>query len=435
MSSVETLGALERRLNASIPQQQLLGVVAARIKHIGRTAKVPGFRPGKVPYKILEQQYGTQAHQEVLGDELHRSFAEAAQANNLKVVGYPNFEIKTTDMNAPQIEYSATFEVYPEVVIGDVSAESIERSKFDLSDADIESTIETLRKQRAVFEPATRAAQNEDQVRIDFSGKLDGVVFDGGEAKNFALVLGVGRMLPDFEKAIVGMKTAETRSFDMTFPEDYHGKDVAGKKVTFTITLHSVEAPRLPALDAEFVKGLGIADGDVSKLKSEIRSNLKSEAERRIKARNKDKALDALLNVAQLEAPKALVESESQRMMQQTLHDMQGRGVKIPKGMQLPANLFADRATKRVKLGLVLEALVKQNGLEAKPEQTKALIAEHAHGYEVPEEVVRWYAADPSRMREVENLVLEDNVVGWIFSRAKVTDKAVDFNELMGNDK
>lgn len=435
MSSVETLGALERRLNASIPQQQILGEVAARIKRMGRTAKVPGFRPGKVPYKILEQQFGTQAHQEVLGDELHRSFAEAAQANNLKVAGYPNFEIKTTDFNAPEIEYSATFEVYPEVVIGDMSAESIERLTFTLSDANIDSTIDTLRKQRAVFEAADRTAANEDQVRIDFSGKLEGVVFDGGEAKDFALVLGVGRMLPDFEKAIIGMKAGETKSFDMTFPEDFHGKDVAGKKVTFIIVMHLVEAARLPELDAEFVKGLGIADGDVAKLKAEIRNNLKLEAERRIKLRNKDSAMDALLKIAQLEAPKALVESESKRVMQQTMQDMQGRGVNIPKGMQLPATMFAERATKRVKLGLILEALVKQNNLQATPEQIKALIAEHAQSYEKPEEIVRWYAADAARLRDVENLALEDNVVNWLMSRAKVTDKAVEFSELMGNDK
>ena len=434
MSSIETLGVLERRLNASIPQQQLLGEVAARIKRMGRTAKVPGFRPGKVPFKILEQQFGTQAHQEVLGTELQRSFAEAAQANNLKVASYPSFEIKTKDVNAPQIEYSATFEVYPEVVLGDVASASVERLTFTLSDANVDNTIETLRKQRAVFEPTDRAAQNEDQVRMDFTGKLDGVVFEGGEAKNFALVLGVGRMLPDFEKAIPGMKAGETKSFEMTFPEDYHGKDVAGKKVTFTITLHSVEAPRLPELDAEFVKGLGVASGDLSQLKDEIKKNMQFEAERRIKVRNKDSVMDALLSVTELEAPKSLIESESERIMQQTMQEMQGRGVNIPKGMQLPANLFADRAIKRVKLGLILEELVKQHNLHAKPEQVKALIAEHAQGYENPDEVIRWYAADPSRMRDVESLALEDNVVNWVFGCAKVTDKAVEFNELMGND-
>jgi len=435
MSSVETLGALERRLNASIPQQQLLSEVAARIKYMGRSAKVHGFRPGKVPYKILEQQFGTQAHQEVLSNELHRSFIEAARVNNLKVAGYPNFEIKTNDVNAPQIEYSATFEVYPEVVIGDVSRESVERVTFSLSDANIDNTIETLRKQRAVFEPASRAAQNEDQVRIDFSGTVEGVVFEGGEVKNFALVLGVGRMLPDFEQGVLGMKAGETKSFDMSFPADYHGKHVAGKKVTFAITMHVVEAPRLPELNAEFAKELGRADGDVDKLKAEIRSNLQAEVERRLKVRNKDSAMDALLKIAQLEAPKALVESESQRMMQQSMQDMQNRGVKIPKGMQLPANMFSERAVKRVKLGLIVEALVKQNNLEAQPEQIKALIAEHAQGFEKPEDIVRWYAADPARMRDVESLVLEENVVGWLMSRAKVTDKAVEFNELMGNYK
>ena len=434
MSSVETLGALERRLNASIPQQQLLGEVAARIKRMGRTAKVPGFRPGKVPYKILEQQFGAQAHQEVLGDELQRSFSAAAHANNLKVASYPNFEIKTKDMSAPEIEYSATFEVYPEVVLGDVSKASVERFTFSMSDVNVDNTVETLRKQRAVFEPATRAAQNEDQVRMDFSGVLDGKVFDGGEAKDFALVLGVGRMLPDFEKAVVGMKAGETKSFDMTFPADYHGKDVAGKQVTFTITLHAVEAPRLPELNAEFVKGLGVASGDVAELKAEISKNLKSEAERRIKVRNKDNVMDALLSVTELEAPKSLIESEAKRIMQQTMQDMQGRGVNIPKGMQLPPDLFKDRAIKRVKLGLILEELVKQHKLEAKPEQVKALIAEHAQGYDNPEEVMRWYAAEPARMRDVENLALEDNVVSWVFGTAKVTDKPVEFNELMGND-
>jgi trigger factor len=435
MSSVETLSALERRLNASIPQQQILGEVAARIKHMGRTAKVPGFRPGKVPFKILEQQFGTQAHQEVLGDQLHRSFSEAAQANNLKVAGYPNFEIITKDFSAPEIEYSATFEVYPEVIIGDVSAETIERLTFTLGESNIESTIETLRKQRVVFEPSDSAAKNEDQVRIDFSGKLDGVVFEGGEAKNFALVLGVGRMLPDFEKAIVGMKAGETKSFEMTFPEDYHGKDVAGKKVTFTILMLSVECARLPELNAEFIRGLGVADGDLAKLKAEIRNNLQLEAERRIKIRNKDSAMDALLKVSQLDAPKALVETESKRVMQQTMQDMQGRGVNIPKGMQLPPSMFAERATKRVKLGLILEALVTQNKLHATSEQIKALIAQHAQSYEKPDEVIRWYAADATRMRDVENLALEDNVVNWLMSRAKVSEKAVEFNELMGSDK
>jgi len=434
MSSLETLGGLQRRLNVSIPQPQLRGEVESRLKRLGRTAKVHGFRPGKVPFKIIEQQYGSQVQQEVLGESLRRSFAEAAQANKLQVAGYPHFELKTQDLNAPEIEYSATFEVYPEVAIGDVSGESIECVTFTLTDADVENTVTTLRKQRAVFESATRAAQNDDQVRIDFTGKLDGVVFEGGESKDFTFVLGAGRMLPDFEKAVVGMKSGETRSFDMMFPSDYHGKEVAGKQVTFTVTVHAVDAPRLPAVDEEFAKSLGVADGDVAKLKNEIRENLNREAQRRVKVRNKENAMDVLLKIGQLEVPRSLLEGEAQNLMQQTLQDLQGRGMKIPKGMKLPTDVFEERATKRVKLGLILAELVKKHDLQAKPDQVKALIQEYAQSYQHPEEVVRWYADDPSRLREIENLVLEDNVVAWVLAGAKVTDKLATLNELMENN-
>ena len=434
MSNVETLGGLQRRLNASIPQQQLRGEMEARLKRIGRTAKVHGFRPGKVPYKVLEQQYGSSVQQEVLGESLQRSFAEAAIANKLHVAGYPQFEIKTADMNAPQIEFSATFEIYPEVVIGDISGESLSRVTFALSDADVEETISTLRKQRAVFKKVERAAQNGDQVIIDFSGTLNGVPFEGGEGKNFPVVLGSGRMLPDFEKAIVGMKAGETRSFDMTFPADYHGKDVAGRQVTFTITAHRVEEAHLPEIDAEFAKSMGIEDGDVAKLKAEIRENIGREAARRAKVRNKDNAMDVLLKVSQLEVPRSLLEGEARNLMQQAIQDMEARGMKIPKGMQLPPDMFMERATKRVKLGLILAELVKKHELNAKPEQVKTLIQEYAQSYEHPEEVVRWYHADPSRLHEVENLVLEDNVVAWVFGAAKVSDQAATLGELMGSN-
>lgn len=432
MSSVETVSALERRLNASIPQQAIRSQVEARLKHIGRTAKLPGFRPGKIPAKVLEQHYGTQAKQEALGDALERSFAEAAQSNNLKVAGYPQFELKTNDLNAEQIEYSATFEVYPEVVLGDVAGETIERAVYELAQADVDNTIATLRKQRATFEKADRAAQAEDQVRIDFTGRLNGEVFQGGEAKDYPFQLGVGRMLPEFEAAITGMKAGETKSFDMTFPENYHGKDVAGKQVTFTITLHSVEAPKLPEVDAEFARSVGVEDGDVAKLQDEIRSNLSREVERRLKVRNKDAAMDALLKVAQFELPKSLVEWEVQRLMQQAVQDMEARGLKM-KGMPLPPELFKERAEKRVKLGLILADLVEKHDLKAKADQVRALIDDYAQSYEKPEDVVRWYYADPARLQEIENLVLEDNVVNWTMSLAKTTDKAMAFNELMGN--
>jgi len=434
MSSVETLGGLQRRLNLSIPQTQFRGEVDSRLKRIGRTAKVHGFRPGKVPFKILEQQYGQQVQQEVLGESLQSAFADAAQENKLHVAGYPEFDIQTPDLTAPVVEFTATFEVYPEVVVGKVDGEAVERLTFTLSDADVESTVTTLRKQRAVFETVTRAVKNEDQVKIDFVGKLDGEIFDGGESKDFSLVLGADRMLPDFEKAIIGMKTGEIKSFDMTFPEDYHGKDVAGKQVTFTITLHNVEAPNLPEVDAEFAKALGIEDGDVAKLRNEISENMGRETQRRLKVRNKDNAMEVLLKIGQLEVPKALLDSEAKNLMKQTLRDLEGRGMKIPKGMQLPVDVFEERASKRVKLGLILAELVKTQELHAKPEQVKAMIQEYAQSYEKPEEVVQWYAEDASRMQEVENLVLEDNVVAWVMAGAKVTDKPIELSELMENN-
>jgi len=432
MSSVETVSALERRLNASIPQQAIRGEVATRLKKIGRTAKIAGFRPGKVPAKILEQHYGAQAHQEALGDALQRSFAEAAQLNNLRVAGYPQFEIRTNDLNADLIEYSAIFEVYPEVVMGDLSGETVERLAYELTQADVDGTIATLRKQRAVFVPVDRAAQAEDQVRIDFVGRLDGEIFQGGEAKDYPFVLGAGRMLPEFEAAITGMKAGETRSFDMTFPDDYHGKDVAGRQVTFTITLHRVEEPKLPEVDADFAESIGITDGDVGKLQDEIRANLQREVESRLKARNKEAAMAALLKVALFDLPKSLVEWEVQNLMQQAMRDMESRGMKV-KDVRLPPEMFAERAIKRIKLGLLSAELAQKHDLKARPEQVRALVDHYAQSFDQPEEVVNWLYANPAQLQEMENLALEGNVADWVTGQAKTADRAVSFKELMGN--
>lgn len=433
MSNVETLTGLQRRLTAIIPQQQLRSEVELRLKRLGRTAKVAGFRPGKAPIKVLEQQYGDAVQQEVLGESLQRSFAEAAIANQLDVAGYPEFELKTIDLKAPEIEFSATFEVYPEVSIGDISAETLTRVVFTMSDADVEDTIQTMRKQRAEYKTVERAAQNDDQLLIDFSGTLNGELFEGGSAKDFKVLLGSGRMLADFENALVGCKAGETKSFDMTFPADYHGKDVAGKQVTFTITLHKVEAPELPEVDAAFVKSVGVADGDVEKFKQEIRDNVSREAQRRVKVRNKESAMAVLLKVAQLDVPTVLMQGEAQRLMEHSVRDMEARGMKIPKGMKLPAEMFLERAESRVKLGLILAELVKQQDLQAKPEQVEALIEEYAVSFERPDEVRTWYRAEPARMQELENLALEDNVVAWVMAGATVTEQKVQLNELMGN--
>ncbi len=434
MSSIEIMSGLERRLNASIPLQLVSSEMEARLKNLARTAEVPGFRPGKVPFKILEQKHGAQIQQEVLQDALRRSFAKEVQESQLKVVGYPTFEVKTTEPDALWIEYSATFEVYPEVVLGNISAESMEQVVYTLSDADVDTTIATLRKQHATFEVVDRAAQNGDRVHIDFSGLLEGRIFEGGEARNLAVLLGAGRLLPDFENAIIGMKAGETKSFDMTFPPDYQAEKVAGKSAAFTITLHKVEEQHLPEIDAKFAKLLGIADGDMNKLKAEVRDNLEREIKRRLMVRNKDSAMAALLKVTQLEIPKALLDAEAQSLMQQTMHDMKKRGMEMPKGEEsLPLELFTERAQKRVKLSLILTELVDQYDLHAKPEQIKALVQDYAQSYDNPEEVVQWHYSDPTRLQDAENLVLEDNVVVWVTDAVKVTEKVMEFNELMEN--
>jgi trigger factor len=432
MSSVETVSALERRLNASIPQHPIRSQVSDRLKNIGRNAKIPGFRPGKIPPKIIEQFYGAQAWQDALNEALQRSFYESSQSSNLKIVGSPQFEVKTTDKNAEQLEYSATFEVYPEVVVGDLSGISIERLVYEVTEADVETTIANLRKQRATFEKVERAAQIGDRINIDFVGKLNGEAFHGGEANDLTVVLGAGNMLADFEAGVIGMKAGTTKTFDMTFPKDYHGKDMAGKKVSFTVTLHSVEIPHLPEIDAEFVKTVGIADGDVSKLKGEIRDNLTREVSRRLKIRNKDTVMDALLAVTPFEVPKALLEMETQELMQHSVEEMESRGVKM-KGMPLHPELFKDRAEKRVKLGLILAELMEKQGLKAKPDQVNNMIEEYAQGFDECEQIIRWYEDDPKRKLEVENLALEENVVIWAMGQAKTADKQAVFNELMGN--
>jgi trigger factor len=432
MSSVETLSALERRLNGSISQQAIRSEMAARLKEIARHAKVAGFRPGKVPAKVIEQQYGAKVQQEALGDAMQRSFHEAVTSSNLRVAGLPRFDVKTASMDADPIEYSAVFEIYPEVVMGDLAAETVVRLSCELTAADVDNTILTLRRQRASYEPVSRAVQADDQIRIDFLGKLDGIPFQGGEGKNFPIVLGMGNMLPQFEAAMIGMQTGETKSFDMTFPVDYHSKELAGKMATFTVTLHNVAAPKLPEVDAAFAKSLGISDGDAGKLDAEVRGNLMRELTRRLDARNKDAVMEVLLKLARFEVPKALLEQESQSLKEQTMHDMKARGIKV-EGLSLPDGLFAERAEKRVKLGLILADKVNKHDLQAQPEQIKALIQDYAQSFDQPEQVIRWYATDAGRRQEVEGLVLEKNVVAWAYSQAKVTDKKITFKELMGD--
>ena len=432
-ANLENLGTLERRLRVALPMAEIDNEVDTRLKKLTRTVKMHGFRPGKVPLKVVAQQYGPQVRQEVLGDALQKSFGEAVRQQNLKVAGYPRFDATAPAEGASEFEYSATFEVYPEVALGDITGATITRPQLEVGEAEVDSTIEIMRKQRVTYDPAERAAENGDRVTMSYTGRIDGAEFAGGKADKQQIVLGEGRLLPEFEAALIGMKAGDTKTFDVRFPDDYHGKDVAGKTAAFEVSVSEIAAPRLPEVDAEFAKSLGVTDGDLERMRGEIRGNLEREVRNRLRNRVKDQVMQALLDTTKVEVPKALVQDEIERLRELTRQDFTARGIPVKDDTPLPAELFEAQAQRRVNLGLILAELVKAHQLQAKPEQVRAAVEEQAQAYEHPQEVVRWYYQQPDRLREIESMALEDNVVEWALQNAKVEDKPIAFDELMGN--
>jgi trigger factor len=431
-ATVENLGTLERRVSMSVPLQDIERQVEAKLKQLARNVKMPGFRPGKVPMKIVAQTYGPQIRNEVLGDAVQKSFTDAVREANLRVAGYPKIEPKKEGANEQALEFSATFEVYPDVKVGDLSSAAIEQPKVAVDDAAVERTIEILRKQRARFVPASRPARDGDRLTVDFQGSIDGQPFEGGKAENFAMTVGEGRMLPEFEAAVRGMSPGEGKTFGVRFPEDYHGKAVAGKDASFEIQVRSVEEPQLPELDAEFAKALGVTDGDVAKMRSEVRANVEREVKKRIDARIKGQALDALLAATPLELPRSLIEMEAQQLVQRAAADLQSRGVKLDQVPLAPQH-FEETARRRVALGLVIAELARAENLQPKPAEVRAMVEQEAQSYESPAEVVKWFYMQPQRLSEMEAMALEANVVKWILSKAKVQEKQMAFDELMGS--
>ena len=423
---------LERRVDLSVPIADLEQNVDNRLKKLGKNVKMPGFRPGKVPFSIIRQQYGDQARSEALTEALDKAFGEAIQAQSLRVAGYPQIEPKQTESKT-HVEFSAIFEVYPEIVVGDLTGETVEKPVFEVTPAEVDRTIDILRKQRVEYIDADRPAGKGDRVVIDFTGRKDGEVFQGGQASDYPFVLGEGAMLPEFEAAVEGLAKGGTKNFDLTFPADYFSKDLAGQTVQFEVTLKSVQAAKLPEIDDAFAVSLGIAGGDVAAMRSEIEANLKREVKRRIKGRIKDQVMDALLKVTPIDVPTALVDAEVHRLMEAARQDMAQRGMKA-KDMPMQPQWFTEQASRRVSLGLVLAELVKKEDLHANAEQVRAMVDDFAQTYENPDEVVSWYYAQPQRLAEVEALVLEDNVVAWVLARAKATDKTIGFDDLMGRN-
>ncbi|HYR25206.1 MAG TPA: trigger factor [Aquabacterium sp.] len=432
--TVETLDKLERRITLSLAADALKNEVDARLKKLARTAKADGFRPGKVPMNVVAQRYGYSVQYEVVNDQLGEAFAKAAQEAGLRVAGQPSIAEKEGGPVDGQLQFDATFEVYPEVVIGDLAGAEVERVSAEVNDAAIDRTIEILRKQRRTFaqRPAAEGAADGDRVTIDFEGKIDGVPFDGGKAEGFQFLVGEGQMLEAFEKAVRGMKAGDSKTFPLAFPEDYHGKDVAGKEADFLVTVKKVEAQQLPELNEEFIKTLGLADGSLDALRADIKRNLEREIKFRVAARNKSAAMEALLKLVTFDLPKSLVDAETDRLLEGARADLKARGIKDADKAPIPAEMFTPQAERRVRLGLTVAELVKANNLQAKPEQLQAHIEELAQSYEQPAQVVAWYMSDRQRMAEVEAVVIESNVADFVLSKAKVTDKALSFEELMG---
>jgi len=431
--AVQNTSPLERNITVSIPVERIEAEIATRLKKLARTVKMQGFRPGHVPIKMVERHYGFQVRQEVVTDEVQQRFADAVKDQKYRIAGYPRFQPVPPGDGASNVEYTATFEVYPDVVVGDLTKFEVTRPVTEVSDADVDKTIETLRKQRAKYNNVDRAARNGDLANIDFEGLIAGQPFEGNKAANFTVILGEARMLPDFESAIVGMKAGETNTFPLTFPQDYN-EALKGKTADFTVTVNQVAEAQLPPVDAEFARQLGVASGDVEQLRREVRQNVEAELTKRIKSTIKEQVMDAMYTSAAFEVPRSLLENEIQRMQQQAVDDLKQRGM-TQQEITLPPQLFTDRAARRIKVGLVVAELVNRNNLQAKPDQVRKIIEEHAQSFEQPEQLVRWYYADPARLAEVEALAMEDNVVEWALGQVGVVDEKMSFDDLMGTKK
>ena len=431
-ATVETISNLERRMTVTVPMKPIEEEVNQRISRLARTAKVSGFRPGKVPLKLVQRQYGSQVRDEVLSSIVERTFSDAVEENKLRVAGYPSIEHKPFVEATDRFEYIATFEVFPEVVIGDLSKTRIERPTLELSDADVDKTIAVILKQRAIYEPVKRAAKKGDKVNIKLRTLIDGQEVESTGEQAIELILGEGDRIPEFDEHLTGNKSGTEKTFDITYPADHKPEQLAGKTVTYDVTFNDVFQAKLPEVDAELARSLGVENGDVVQMRNEIKQSLEQEVRKRISAKLKEQVFQLLLDNVKLELPRSLIEFEMRRLMRTTQTNLQQRGVDL-NNVNLEPALFEQQAKRGTALRLILAELVQNNELQAKPEQIRAMVDQFGQSFEQPEEVVHWYYADPKRMNEPAALATEENVVTWVLAVAKVTDKKVKFDDLMGN--
>ncbi|WP_375739533.1 trigger factor [Pseudomonas boanensis] len=422
--SVESTSALERRMTIGVPAERVENEVTKRLQQTARRAKVAGFRPGKVPMSVIRQRFEDSARQEVLGDLIQSSFYEAVVEQKLNPAGQPAVEPKVFE-KGKDLEYVAVFEVFPEFQVAGFDGIAIERLQAEVGDADVDNMLEILRKQNTRFEGVERAAENGDQLNIDFVGKIDGEAFAGGSAKGTLLVLGSGRMIPGFEDALVGVKAGEERVINPTFPADYQNLDLAGKTAEFTVTVNSVSAPQLPELNDEFFTLFGIKEGGLDGFRAEVRKNMERELRQAIKSKVKNQVMDGLLAANPVEVPKALIGNEVNRLRVQAVQQFGGN----INPEQLPAELFEEQAKRRVVLGLIVAEVVKQFELKPDEARVRELIEEMASAYQEPEQVVAWYYKNDQQLNEVRSVVLEEQVVDTVLQKANVTDKAVSYED------
>ena len=432
LQEVENLGALQRRLDISVSADSLAKEVSARLVRLARSAKMPGFRPGKVPLKLIASSYGPQVQAEVLNDKIGEAFNTEVASRQLRVAGTPTVEPKPGGDQAT-LTFSATFEVYPEIQIGDFGGYSVERAVCPVGDVEIDKTIDIMRRQRATLREVARPVTDGDRVTVDYRGSLDGVAFEGGSASDFPFTLGEGKMLPEFEAAVRGMSSGQAKTFPLTFPADYRASEMAGRTASFDVTVKKVEQVDLPPVDAAFARKLGVRDGDVAKLREEVRGNLLREVQTRLRARTKESVMAALLGGANFELPRSLVEADTQRLLELARTDLKSRGLD-PDHPQLTAESVMPQAEKRVRLGLLVGELVRTQNLQPRQDQIRRRLEELAQSYERPAEVIQWYLGNRQRLAEVETMVMEDNVVDWVVQHARVTDAPVGFDELMGGN-
>lgn len=424
--SVETIGKLGRRLQIQVPAERVTQEIATRLKTLSRTARLNGFRPGKAPLNVIRRQFGSQVHREVIGELMQSSFTEAVAANQLSPAGNPRIEPQSID-EGQDLRYVATFEVFPDVALQPIETLEIERKSADVADADVDAMLERLRKQQLKFSPVSRAAKSGDRVTVDFEGSVDGVPFTGGKGENVAIVLGEGRMLPQFEQGLIGAAAGEEKEVGVDFPADYRATELAGKHAKFKITVRSVDESALPELDEEFCANFGVTEGGVAKLREEVADNMRRELAQTLRNQNKSAVMDKLLQANPLEVPNTLVEAQVRELQMEA---MRRSGAKDA-SQAPPAEPFVEPARRRAALGLILGDIIKRQNMRVDPARASARLEEMVGAYGDAEAVKRAYLQNPDAMRQIETLALEDQVVDWVLTHAKVHEVSSTFKELM----